>query len=406
MSAPLKMRNRMHLFFLCAIATAVLSDLPISVWAMLNELPTQPQKYIGYASIVGFYWIKTFKYLFLGLAVGLALVILLKNRTMNRWLLLRVIVLTGFCIGPSIMVRLFTPDIPHFLAGFKALSSLGALLVGCYLTRQNWNEIEDLLGNLLIFNIAIALMQQVYGYFACPISATGCLGITEGYRSTGTFSEPNTLGALAVAGLLISAILRFKTSPSLKITILCVITLIFSGSRTSFIAALFPLLLSYSGEKFNWNKSPFTMIFFVIFLLAGGWYLYIRGFESGLERFEILCNAMPIDEWLWGRGFGSGTQSIHSYSHMNPSLPISLENIDSLYASLWIQGGAWLLVTLGITTAYIFFKHSLLIKTTIAVFLFMGMGLVDIEVWPFNILVFSLMGWLLKENLHNEEYAR
>lgn len=397
-SATLKMQNTMYLLFLCAFSTAVLSDLPISVWAMINELPTQPQKYIGNASVVGFYWLKVFKYLFFFLTLVLSLIILMRNRPENRQLLVWGIALIATCLGPSIILRLLSPDIPHFLAGFKAWISLGAIAVGYQMTRQNWENIEDLIVNLLILNIAIAIMQQVNGYFACPVAPTGCLSIAEGYRSTGTFSEPNTLGAFGALGLLVAAIVRNGNPASLKMTLLCVVTLFFSGSRTAFLAAIVPLIYIYSREKLNRRTSPINSIVLCAFGLMIAGYLYSRGLESAWERFEILRDVLGQGSLIWGYGFGAGTLSIHTYSHLNPTLPIVLQVADSLYTSLLIQGGVWLFGTLCIVAMYTFFKLTTTIKICILVFLVMGLGMLAMEVWPFNMIVFSLVGWLLKED--------
>jgi len=57
-----KYKKRTIWFFVLSLTAAVLSDLPISVWAMLNEKPTQPQKYGNLDVIVDFYWFKLFKY--------------------------------------------------------------------------------------------------------------------------------------------------------------------------------------------------------------------------------------------------------------------------------------------------------------------------------------------------------
>ena len=396
-SATLKMQDTMYLLFLWALSAAVLSDLPISVWAILNKLPTQPQKYAGYASIIEFYWLKVFKYLFFSISLLLSLSILLMNRTANRRLLVWGIALIATCIGPSIVSRMLSPDMPHFLAGFKAWISLGAIAVGYQMTKQNWENIENLFVILLILNIAIAVVQQVYGYFVCPIAQTGCLGIAEGYRSTGTFSEPNTLGAFGALGLLVAAIVRNGNRAALKMTLLCVVTLFFSGSRTAFVAATVPLLYTYSREKLNWHRSPINALVLGVFGLMVVGYLYSRGLESVWERFEIMRDVLGQGNLIWGYGFGAGTLSIHTYSHLNPSLQTALEFADSLYTSLLIQGGVWLFGTLGIVVMYAFFKLATPIKICIAVFLLMGLGMVALEVWPFNIVVFSMVGWLLRE---------
>jgi len=182
---------------------------------------------------------------------------------------------------------------------------------------------------------------------------------------------------------------------SIKTIILSTLALLFCGSKTALVTATAPLLYIYI--KVRRRQSAFVMAIFASLVLITFANIYVRGFQSIIERFAMFYAALGQENLMWGKGLGAGTLSIHTLSIVLPAYKVQLDYADSLYLSLLMQGGIWLLFTMLTMTMYIFAKSNAAARVCIATYLMLGFGMASTEIWPFNIIVFALLGWLIKK---------
>lgn len=374
--------------FVVAVAFAIFQDLPISIWAMANNLPTQPHKYEGFSAITSFYWIKTIKYLFFCAALFVSIRGGFAFVRMNRQaIVFATLILVG--VMPSLIIGLSELPWQYWVAGSKAWFPLLALIVGLMLIKNDVELLKKVLDYGIIVNLIVAVAQQIHGAIACPIPGVGCINLIDGYRSTGTFSEPNTMAAMVVARL----ILALNSRLSILQIVLWGGLLALSTSRSSialFLAIL--MFFIFGGDR---KRSHFIIVLAIIL----GFLIVSRGMDGLAERVEIFNGYLYSNSWLWGNGFGAGTLSMEAVGHLDMGRHLTQFPTDSMFASLMSQGGAWLLFCFCAAFIYLFFNIGEY-KSKIAIFAVFSMGAFSVifEVWPLNILLLSLLGMALRES--------
>ncbi len=385
--------NAVERMFVLAVVAAILQDLPITIWAMFNDLPTQSQKYIGFEAILPFYWLKIIKYALFACAVFLASMrISGTRRVVQNFFWLVVPITLGLL--PAIFVGASDLPWPYLIAGMKAWSPVLAVIVGIAMKREGFHLLEKILDWAIFLNVSIAIIQQIHGMNVCPIAATGCINLLEGYRSTGTFSEPNTMATLAIARL----VLMINSRPSFLILLVGFVLVTLSASRTSlFLYALLFSLFVASRETLG-GRMGARVIFSAIVGIVGI-FIYVRGMGGVLERGEIILRYLSGPQWLFGHGFGAGTLSMEALGHLNSQSKFSQFPADSLIASLLAQGGVWLLVWVAASLTWIMIGGAQRARAFVSIFALLGFGMVVSEVWPINIILVALIGNAIWEEL-------
>jgi hypothetical protein len=418
-SAKTKIRIQINLevLFLLAVTAAALQDLPMSIWAMSQGYPPQPQKYIGFLTVTQFYWLKFFKYFLFSGALGLSFFILLKTQYQQSIRVWKYIAYLTFALLPCIAISIQAEQALSLLSGMKAWLPLGGLLCGIYLTKKFWGQLGKLIDALILLNITISIAQQLHIYFTCQTSnEMECLGylngVFNGYRSTGVFVEPSALGAFGVIRLLL---LSLEPDARYLSCALSCFTILLSGSRTPMVAAIIPLALIFyqksyivinefkkSKRKFCNNIISYVSIIFIAVLIYS---IYSRGFESAQHRVSFFVKSLAIENNLFGMGFGQGTIGLLMLSHIGISHNLLDAPADAQITSLMYQGGLWLVTSLSIIGIWVFIFYFKSVFTNVLTMLVLSLGMVIFEVWPFNIIWFAFLIHSIKSdaiNVRNE----
>ena len=395
-------------FFVLAIAAAVLQDAPLVIWAMANNLPVQAHKYIGFDAIIQFYPWKVFKYLFFGLAIAACVPWTSIGRSGGQAFKKIHGALLIVAVAPSIFTVISMQEIPLLAFGLKAWLPVLALMIGLKLDEKGLSVLERVMNWLLLATTTVAVLQILdASYFQSILRHNASSFGSGGQRATGTFAEPNTLGGFALARLALMVVTRKLHITSI---VLCLVVLVASGSRTTFVAML--VLLPWLNRcappvpKADYRKVIISGLFLLI-LFYGIYLLYLRGFLSLWERLQLFSQHLGnFSQTLFGSGFGVGTISSQTMGHISISSLIPIYITDSLYAGLLSQGGLWLLF------GFLLWLVQL-VKTTqpgedarwglFAMFTAYGTGTNAIEVWPFNVITFMLLGYCLKPD-HSSRY--
>lgn len=380
--------------FSAAIFSATMQGGAISIFALLNNLPTSPQKYDEEVEGFGaFYFFSVAKHMFLATSVAVALFYIFdKNKKNSQWGKVELNSLFG--IYPLIFLAIILPmlSISFFsdggwllvLLGAKAAFPLLAVVVGFCLDRSSVNFLAKFMDLLIYVNLFIAILQQIMGFMVCEAYTYGCSSI---FRSTGLFVEPNTLGVLAVSRVLLMGFEDSKKNlPSL---IAAISLLILSGSRTMAIVFFLAFVLQF------WRGMKELIWIGALLIPPLGYLLFSRGIESLLERLSNFRN-ISIEKLWFGGGFGYGTQAHHFISRLGYNVVLP-PDADSQILSLINQGGLWLLFCLAALSAWFYFNINKKFSSLILlVFWLSATTFMTLEAWPLNILIFALIGYALK----------
>lgn len=409
-----RIQTCLGMLFLFTVAIAALQDLPMSIWAMVQGYPPQPQKYAQAHAIIQFYWLKIFKYFLFSGSLGLSLFLLLKTDYQQAISIWKYIAYLAFSLLPCIAISIQAEQVLSLLAGIKAWLPLGAMLCGIYLTKKFWSQLRKLLDILILLNIVISIAQQLHIYFTCQISnEVGCLGylngVFNGYRSTGAFVEPSALGAFGVIRLLLLS--REPDTRYLSCALSC-FAILLSGSRTPMVAAIIPLALIFYRKTYSvidglkksrkefFNKSIIYYIG-VAFLMVIIYFIYSRGFESIQDRISFFAKSLSIENNIFGSGFGQGTIGILTLAHVGVSHNLLNAPADAQITSLMYQGGLWLVTSLSIIGIWISIFYFKSIFINVLTMLLLSLGMVIFEVWPFNIIWFAFFIHSIKSDAIN-----
>jgi hypothetical protein len=174
--------------------------------------------------------------------------------------------------------------------------------------------------------------------------------------------------------------------------------IIFSGSRTAFLAGILTILLNLKYVLTVKNKILIILGFFSVLILM----LYGRGFDSVFIRandFYSLLTQGQLSKLFFGNGFGIGTISAGTYSHIDHNFFKPISNTDSQWIAYFVQGGYWVLGLLVMLFLRLMKSSSLNVRVILLNFLILGFGIQFVEAWPFGFLAFMLIGFCNKQDM-------
>lgn len=397
--------------FLVLILYTVLVDTPISFENFASMRNAQFQKSIAYRemplSFPRYKAIKDllliFSYIFLLGAVFWQGITPISRRLIT----FKPLLILGALLCFSAIHSIIWNGLYVGLIGLRAFLSLLVFYVGTFMTSSDIKKMAHLIGILIIFQMIVSVGQQVVGYI--------WLDVTElGYRSTGTFYDPNTLGMFGVACLTV-----FLLYPGLKWKYLyfisALVVVVLSGSRTAVLVVLVALFIQIFLNRNNPLpiRGMAAALVLPIILLLPSFLELVTGrtnvmaniFSEGGRLWSFLnyLESASFTEIIIGKGLGMGTNALSILSGFI-TIPawISIRDLitDSIYTSLFIQGGALLLlsyVSFVITPLFVkgeqHFPLLLPLVMTVA-----GLGSITIEVYPFNVIMLALYGFYASGN--------
>ena len=386
-------------FFIASLLAATLQGGGLSLITILNDLPPSAHKWLidynnykGFSyGFIWFFSLSTLKYVFYLMSVVTAYFYYLEGRTvldnikhclsLKSTKILAAIIIIG--IFPSVIVAALDNQWKLIALGLKSLIPLFAILIGFLLSRCSIKKIAFYLDFCLVSCFVIAVIQILQAYKYCD--HTFCT------RATGLFIEPNTLASFALARALI---LYFdENKHHFIIILLCALTIFLSCSRTLGFVFLVSLLFFIRGK---FNRLTILMLFGLILMLFS--LIKGRGIESFLLRLQNFdgINSSTI---LFGKGLGSGTQASHLYAKVSNDIGNALLAADMQILSFIFQGGLWYLLALIAATFWIIsFGNRRDLIFIFIVFWVTGFGIVTLEVWPLNILIFMCIGYSLAKD--------
>lgn len=385
---------------LSVILVSIIQDLPMITWALLEGMPTSPQKYVKFDEISHFYNFKVIKYILFSITLLLVLREILKNALLEK---ITFIVVSAVVVVtlPSIIVWLKSSSFLLFIAGGKAWLPIGGIVCG-FLLVNSFVKFEQTLYVFLILNLLIAIIQQIHGivnfqnHEIVNLPQIEWKHLATIYRSTGMFAESNTLGLFGVSAILFAAIYE---RASWSFIAVCFLIIVLSGSRTAQLAALFPLLYIIQKDGIS---NIWKLLILVSLKTSIIYMLWMRGFQSLFERFTILLESYNTKNVLFGNGFGTGTLGSYNFMNYFKNMSVPLINTDSMFTSLQVQGGVWmnlLFWSILCLPLLIFPKQRIKLIVLLITFMLASCGLVVLEVWPFNIIWFVIYGAVIMQGL-------
>lgn len=378
-------------FLVCAtFVSSTFQDLPMVIGGLYYELGFGfHQKYLNNPFIY-LYFLKVFKYIFLLILVGVFINVGdIKKKYGYLFLLI---------LMPQILVDIYQENYLLVVLGLKALIPIIAYFVGRNLKSKDILRLIDFMKISLWVNFIIALYQQL-STIKFLMNQESKLSEYIGIRSGGAFLEPNTFGLYALIYIItiIIAYRRNIISISYTYIFLSLIMIIFSGSRTAMISTLLVIIIfMFTNDIFKKNKIiiQYSVVFLmlVFFMLS----IYGRGIDSVLIRisdFYLIFKEASLFELFFGKGFGYGTISSGTYSHIDNSFNISAINTDSQIISFFMQGGGYFLISITILYIVYYLRSNYESRIILVVMLVLGLSVQFIEAWPFGYLAFMLLGF-------------
>ncbi len=390
--------------FAAAVFCGVVQGGAISILAIINQLPTSPQKYFYDAS--GFEWFyasSLLKHLFFLSSVTAALIYFIEGQLANeRHQKIVLARQAGIFAGIFSMIFLPMLAISYYahgwltiFSGFKAFFPVSAIIVGFLFNRNDIKFISNLLDWLLCANLAVAIAQQGAGLIYCGAYPSGC----ENIRSTGLFVEPNTLATLAVSKLLLLFVDHSISDHSISdhsirnyfSLFVAFVLVMLSASRT--MAVIFFIAL------FFLQPVRRRVLYFIAIILVPifGYLFALRGFDSLAAKISFIKYLSVGDIWF-GYGFGYGSQAhnlLYKYYRSDLAPP---PVADSQVLSFVYQGGLWLLLSLVAVSIKAFeMGNKRILGLALLIFWISGATIIAMEVWPLNILIFMSIGNALNQ---------
>lgn len=386
-------------FFVVSVLAATLQGAGLSFATLYHDLPASAHKYINnfpqYTFLkFGFIWF--FLFSIVKVATFLISVIsiffyYIQDEVFNdrqRFFLYiksKRIIIIFLIIGiiPSVLYCVIQNKWFQLAVGGKTLLPVLAIFIGISLSLYDLKKLSRWLDWGVVACLVISLLQLIQAYKYCD-------GICV--RTTGLFIEPNTLASFALGRILILYLDRGKYY--LLTIAISGLVIFLAGSRSIGIAFLISCIFFY-GPNTKKLMTLFSIglagIFFSI--LSG------RGIESILIRLRNFYT-VDLNAIIFGNGLGSGTQASHLYAKFSGSTVVPLLQSDMQVLSLIHQGGLWLIIFLATATLWTFiFSKNNNLKYILLVFWSSGAGIISMEVWPLNIMIFMCIGYaLLKKN--------
>lgn len=381
-------------FFLgLTFLAAVLQDLFMVIGGLYLNLGFGfHQKFLN-NPLIYLYPLKIFKYVFFLILLYLSLIKINFNYLKNKIILLLVLAL------PSIIINILNTEYLLVILGFKSILPIFAYYVGLRLNPKGFIRLYQLIKITILINSAFAYFQ-VISIYKFMISNQANFIEYLGVRAGGTFLEPNTFGLYGLICIIFiitgakKKIINFSTF----YIFLAFVLIILSGSRTVLLATVLTILFNLNNIFTVKNKISIILGVFSLLLLM----LWGRGFDSVFIRindFHSLLAEGQLSKLFFGNGFGVGTISAGTYSHIDLSFYKPISNTDSQWIAFFVQGGYWVLGLLVIMFVHLIKGSSLDIRVILLNMLILGFGIQFIEAWPFGFMAFMLIGFLNKQDM-------
>ena len=301
------------------------------------------------------------------------------------------------------------------LVGLRSYWSVLAFLLGFAITEFTLLRLTHLVGILLIIQAIVSIIQQFIGY--------NFLYVSWGYRSTGTFFNPNALALFAVAGAALLCI-QERTRYWYVYAASAWLIVIVSGSRTGFVA-LFICSTIYVFYEIRAKTLRGILLVMGLPLMLAIIYLAeavaARGSLSGelaldeKTRIGIFLKYLAdasIGEILFGSGLGIGSNILYTLT-MSPVQSGASRNLDltfitdSMITASFVQGGFILFISFllfALAPIGQLRRPTRLRRLTIVLPTLLLIGGISNIVWevaPFNYIIFALYGWVAKISINS-----
>ncbi len=383
----------LNLFLCLTFLAAVLQDLFMVIGGHYLNLGFGFHQNFLNNPLIYLYPLKIFKYIFFLIALYLCLIKIDFYRLKKNILLFLLIAM------PSIIIDIINDEYLLVILGFKSILAIGAYYIGLYLNPVRFIGLYKLIKITILINSAIAYFQVISIY---KFMVNNQANFVEyfGVRAGGTFLEPNTLGLYGLICIIfmITGVKKKIINLSIFYMGLAFALIIFSGSRTAFLAGILTILLNLKYVLTVKNKILIILGFFSVLILM----LYGRGFDSVFIRandFYSLLTQGQLSKLFFGNGFGIGTISAGTYSHIDHNFFKPISNTDSQWIAYFVQGGYWVLGLLVMLFLRLMKSSSLNVRVILLNFLILGFGIQFVEAWPFGFLAFMLIGFCNKQDM-------
>ncbi len=204
----------------------------------------------------------------------------------------------GVRVGGALMSTIF-----NFL-NYSTGAVLFLILVNCATSREFVNKILAALSFSIFVFLFFAFVQKFYSLSLGNLPYWVYLG-----QLNSTFKDPNSLGAAisAVFPLLLGMILASRTSVKIclaGISILCLVVLTFSGSRSSFLALIVSLVVFLFLLLSGVQKASSRMRYSVLAVFLIGAFLLVLVFSPSIlsdrldMSFKLVEQKISLDRFL------------------------------------------------------------------------------------------------------------
>jgi hypothetical protein len=304
------------------------------------------------------------------------------------------------CLGLAAVVSggIYPPVV--LIAGLRQLTYLAVPYVVYLLCRES-PRAEVLFVRAAVFSAAIefavALLQAIVFGAMAGVSVLAM-------RAYGTFNNPNTLGLFFATVLFLALFLsRDRRVVRKAVVATCLGGLLLSGSRASLAAGLF-LVLSYVWQRRKVLEARWLVLALAALVLVPAYYAVgaLAGREDvptplddpRVRIFFAQLEDRSVEELLFGRGLGVGTNTLFSLGRGQPELQPLISILDSTYTALVVQVGfvglAGFLLALCVLAARCGGEGWTLLGLTLVT----GLNVNWLEFYPMNLLFTAAYGML------------
>jgi hypothetical protein len=390
--------------FLLSVVYAVIVDMPLAlenILARKSRTPTYhftaPEHALAFSTPS---WIKLGKDVLFLLAIVCVLIIAIRkgwwlpvSKSLQTWLVLILL------IALLAVITLVRDGVWITLAGIRSHLALLAFLPGLFLRKNDIEKIWHWLKYLMILQIGFSIWAAIDwdGSFSRHI-----------FRLTGTFHNPNTLGLFGVSVLIFLFLADVPVFRRWTYWGAGMAIIVFSGSRTAIASAIFVTVAygfmhiqSVRNRRFFVGVLLLSVPFFPLFLewLSGRDDMLFHLFDSNFRlgaTWRYFVSVEPMQALL-GEGLGRYTNTLYQLQGIT-GIP-SVHGFDNLFGNELAQGGLLLLFS---TLAFVFspwlrLPHKFLSLALPGVVLGASIGVPLWEVWPANILLIALYGYLYRD---------
>jgi hypothetical protein len=405
------------LIFAALIAFSTFVDVTVAIDNFENLRDSQYQKSEDFQQYSeGIPWHKAIKDVLFFAALALLLIqtcVQSKPLKVNKVMLSSFGALAG-CLGLAFCIAAYKYGPVVAVIGLRSYWSILALLIGLSLSRNQVVQLIHLTGLLVMTEALFAIFQYAFGLLV--------LGAEFGYRSTGTFFEPNTFGLFGLSCVALLSIMNNRGTSWYVYLVSASVVIVLSGSRVAFLV-LFVWCTAYIFLGVRSLPLKGMMAALAIPIASTGVYLSqaATGRAELLEqlvapdnRIGILMSYIEnasVPEIIGGNGLGIGSNVLHSMNTQSDSSLISKASgitfiADSVVTSTLAQGGLLLLIgaIMFLISPISLARRGEDIRGPILLpLIVLGAGTTNIifEVAPFNFLAFAVYGWLANASNFN-----